>query len=119
MTTAVQTTLIPEQMTQAEIAVELAKVQQASDPGKTEDGTRVHIHYESFGKSTDKAKQAAQRASDLGLPHDRYTGRISRVWKSSAGALIVNLWVELERDHQYRSLNMTKGKVFKFVVMGD
>lgn len=117
--TATQPTLIPEPLTQADIAVALAQVRPASDPGTTEDGTRVHVHYESFGKATDKAKQAAQRAAELGLPRDRYTGRISRVWKSGAGDLIVNLYVELERDHQYRSLNVTKGKVFKFVVMGD
>ena len=123
MTTATQTATQPPlpktELSQADIGVTLVQVHQASEPGKVEDGTRVHIHYEAFGKTTDTAKTEAQRAAELGLPRDRYTGRVSRVWKSSDGSLCVNLFVELERDHKYRTLNVTKGKVFKFVVLGD
>ena len=84
-----------------------------------EDGTRVHIHYKAFGKATPAAIQAAQRAAELGLPRDRYTGKISKVWRSKGNDLLVTLWVELERDHVYRTLNLTNGEVFKFVVLGN
>jgi hypothetical protein len=117
--TATQPTLTTEALSFADIAVALAQVRQASDPGKVEDGTRVHIHYESFGKASETAKKEASRAADLGLPRDRYTGRISRVWKAASGDLCVNLFVELERDHKYRTLNVTKGKVFRLEVLGD
>lgn len=109
----------PQALTQAEIAAKLAQVRQASDPGKVEDGTRVHIHYKAFGTPSEVAKQEATRASELGLPRDRYTGRVSRVWKAADGSQCLNLFVELERDHKYRTLNVDKGEVFSIVVLGD
>jgi hypothetical protein len=91
----------------------------ASTPGRVEDGTRIHIHYTAFGVPTAKAVKAAQRAADLGLPRDRYTGRVSRVWTSKAGDTILTMWVELERDHQYRSFNLNKGTLHSLVVLGN
>lgn len=118
--TATQPALgVQSPLTHNEIAVALAQITQASEPGKVEDGTRVHIQYEAFGKATDQAKVEAQRAADLGIARDRYTGRISRVWQASDGSLCVNVFVELERDHKYRTLNFTKGKVFSFTILGD
>jgi hypothetical protein len=120
MKTATQPVLgIPIPLSQTQISVALATVRQASRPGKVEDGTRVHIQYGAFRKATDAAKIEAARASDLGLPNDRYTGRVSRVWETSTGSLCMNLLVELERDHKYRTLNLSKGRVFQFVVLGD
>lgn len=108
-------------MTAAEIDAVLAKVHAASDSGKVagEDGTRVHVHYKSFGKPTARAVTEAMRAEDLGLARDRYTGRVSRVWRSGGGDALVTLYVELERDHTWRTLNLTKGEVYKFVILGD
>jgi hypothetical protein len=44
---------------------------------------------------------------------------VSRVWTSKAGDLILNVYVELERDHTYRSFNVDKGKIKHLVVLGD
>ena len=106
-------------MTMPEVAVVLAKVKQASRPGKREDGTRVHIHYGAFRPPTPEAAEESRRAAQLGLDRDRYTGRVSKVWKAKDGNLIIRLWVELERKHKYRSLNVTKGKLYKFVILGN
>jgi hypothetical protein len=99
----------------------LNEVKQASDPGKVEDGTRVHIRYQRMpgAKVTARAKAEAERAKELELPMDSYTGRVSRVWTSKAGDLILNMFVELERDHQYRSFNVDKGVIKNIVVLGD
>ena len=120
-TVTFQSTVPAKPMAAKEMDVALAMVRAASDSGKPagEDGTRVHVHYKAFGKPTAAAIAAAQRAADLGLPHDRYTGRVSRVWTSAAGDRLVTLYVELERDHTWRTLNLTKGDVYKFVVLGD
>jgi hypothetical protein len=109
----------PQPMTRNQVKMVLRRVRQASMPGTVEDGTRVHIHYKSFGKTSKTAAEQAKRAEDLGLPRDRYTGRISRIWRSGAGDLLVNVYVELERDHQYRTFNIDKGSMFKFVVLGE
>ena len=109
---------LEQPMTMPEVAVMLAKVRQASKPG-TEDGTRVHIHYGAFMQPTPEAEVDRQRAAHLGLDRDRYTGRISKVWKAKNGDLIIRLWVELERKHKYRSLNVSKGRMYKFVILGN
>ena len=116
-TATVQANPLP--MTKNQVKMVLRRVRQASIPGTVEDGTRIHVHYKSFGKVSKAAVEQAQRAEDLGLPRDRYTGRISRIWHSGAGDLLVNVYVELERDHQYRTFNMDKGTVFKLVVLGE
>ena len=105
-------------MSLQEIDEVLTTVKGESDKGKN-DGSRVHVHYKSFGEPTDAAKIAAKRASELGLPRNRYTGRVVSVWNSGAGDKCMTLFVELERDHQFRTLNFNKGEVFKFVVLGD
>ena len=99
----------------------LVEVKQASNPGTVEDGTRVHIRYARMpgAKVTAKGKSDAERATELGLPLDAYTGRISRVWTSKAGDMILNMYVELERDHAYRSFNIDKGTIKNIVVLGD
>jgi len=84
-----------------------------------EDGTRVHVHYTSFGKPTQLAISKAKRAEELELPKDRYTGRVHRVWRSKANDLLLTLWVELERDHEYRTLNATRGKFHKIILLGN
>ena len=108
-------------LTMAEITGLLANVRPATDTtvGRVEDGTRVHVQYKAFGTPTAQAIAEAQRANDLGLALDRYTGRVSRIWKSKAGDTILTLYVELERDHTYRSLNLNKGTVQKLVVLGN
>jgi hypothetical protein len=88
-------------------------------PQGIEDGTRVHIHYKSFGTPTSQAIKCATRAEELGLPRDRYTGRVHRVWTSKDGDQLITLWVELERDHMYRTLNLDRGEVYRFVVLGE
>ena len=101
-----------------DIQAVLVKVHGASGSG-VQDGTRVHIHYESFGKPTPEAIRCASHAEELGLPRNRYTGRVHRVWKSKEGDLCLTLWVELERDHMYRTLNLMRGKVYRFLVLGE
>ncbi len=88
---------------------------------RTEDGTRIHLHYKRIpgAKVSAQAAQVAQRAAELGLPPDRYTGRVSRVWKSGQGDIILTAFIELERDHVYRSFNIDKGEVVNLVVLGD
>lgn len=108
----------PSAMSMTDIQAVLDKVHGSSAKG-VEDGTRVHIHYEAFGKATPEAVKCAARAADLGLPRDRYTGRVSRVWKSKDGDQCVTIWVELERDHLYRTLNLVRGKVHRFVILGN
>lgn len=109
----------PQVMTKPDILAVLAKVHGASGVPSVEDGTRVHIHYKAFGTATPAAVRCATRAAELGLPRDRYTGRVHRVWKSSNGDQLVTVWVELERDHMYRTLNLDKGEVMRFVVLGE
>lgn len=118
-TTATNAGTVDTAMPVAAVVGILAGVKPASDPGKVEDGTRVHVHYKAFGTPTAAAIANAKRAEDLGLPRDRYTGRVSRIWNAKDGDRLVTLWVELERDHQYRTLNIDRGEVFKFVVLGN
>ena len=108
----------PQPMQLSEVLGLLTGTHGTSGTG-AEDGTRVHIHYESFGKATAEAIKCAARAAELGLPRDRYTGRVHRLWKTKAGDHCVTIWVELERDHMYRTLNLQKGKVYRLVVLGD
>jgi len=115
----VQTQAAPQPLSRNQVKIVLRGVRQASDPGTVEDGTRIHVHYKSFGKASVAAIQQAARAAELGLPSDRYTGRVSRIWRSKTGDLLLNVYVELERDHQYRTFNMDKGQIFKLVVLGQ
>lgn len=97
----------------------LDKVHGAASVNGAEDGTRVHIHYKSFGVPTPQSIRCASRAEELGLSRDRYTGRVHRIWKNKSGEQILTLWVELERDHMFRSFNLVKGNIFQFVVLGE
>ena len=106
-------------MTCQDIIALLPKLRPASEPGKVEDGTRVHIQYEAFQKPTMKALEQAKRAEELELDKDRYTGRISRIWKSVAGDQILTVYVELERDHQWRSFNLDKGELKRLVILEE
>lgn len=106
-------------MTTTDIQNTLSKMTGASQPGITEDGTRVHVHYTAFREPTKGAKFEASRAAQLGLPRDRYTGRVSRVWRSKAGDQMLTMLVELERDHKFRTFNLDKGSVHTIVILGD
>lgn len=117
---AVAVQVPPKGMTKAEVLAVVRGLRQASQPGVVEDGSRVHIRYARIPgrKVTARAVAEAKRAEELGLPMDVYTGRISRLWRSKDGDVILSLYVELERDHTYRSLNLDKGTVQKLVVLG-
>jgi hypothetical protein len=106
-------------MTSQDILDLLPRLRSASEPGKVEDGTRVHLQYKAFGKPTPTAIAQAKRAEELDLPKDRYTGRVSRVWKTSSGDQMLTVYVELERDHQWRSFNLDKGELLKLVTLGE
>jgi hypothetical protein len=106
-------------MTNQDILDLLPKLRSASESGKVEDGTRVHLQYKSFGKLTQTAIDHAKRAEELELPKDRYTGRVSRVWKTASGDQMLTVYVELERDHQWRSFNLDKGELLKLVILGE
>jgi hypothetical protein len=116
---AVMDTPVVQALTRNQVKMVLRRVRQASIPGTVEDGTRIHVHYKSFGKASASAIEQAKRATELGLPADRYTGRVSRIWRGANGDLLLNVYVELERDHQYRTFNMDKGTVYKLVVLGE
>jgi hypothetical protein len=109
------------QMQIAEIKKVLGEVRSASVAGKVEDGTRVHIRYERIpgAKTTETAKEEAKRAIDLELPKNSYTGRVSRVWESKGGDMILTMYVELERDHKWRSFNVDQGIIKNIVILGD
>ena len=118
MNTATATQTAVQAMAESEVVQILQNVHGASRKG-IEDGTRIHAHYTAFGLPTEVAVKCAARASELGLPRDRYTGRVSRVWHSKSNDLLLTMWVELERDHMYRTLNLTRGTVHKLVVLGN
>ena len=102
-----------------EVFQTVSNLRGASDPGKVEDGTRIHCHYSSFGGVTETAKVEASRAADLGLQRDRYTGRVSRVWVAGSGDRLMTMFVELEREGKYRTFNLDKGVLHNVVVLGD
>jgi hypothetical protein len=91
----------------------------SSDFGKAKDGTRIHVWYEAFKKPTKKAQEEAKLAAALGIDRQRYTGRLDRVKLAKDGSLLITMFVELERDHTYRTLNTSKGKVYKIAVLGN
>lgn len=97
----------------------LEEAKQATVPGSSHDGTRLHLWYKGFCEPTEKAKEEAIRAKELGLPSDRYTGRVDRIYESKSGDMILTMYVELERDHTFRSFNLDKGQVFQIVILGD
>jgi hypothetical protein len=106
-------------MSQKEIKQVLDKLTQASDPGKSLDGTRIHLCYGTFNQRTPEQSRDAIRAHDLGLPCNRYTGRVDRIWKSISSDTIMTMFVELERDRKWRSFNLNKGVVYSIVILGD
>jgi hypothetical protein len=123
MNTATQTAsvtpvAVQAAMTEAEVVQILQNVHGASRKG-LEDGTRIHIHYTAFGLPNEEAVKCATRAAELGLQRDRYTGRISRVWRAKNNDLLLTMWVELERDHMYRTLNASRGTFHKLVILGN
>ena len=106
-------------MTKQDIIDLLPKLRSASEPGKKEDGTRVHIQYHAFRDASPNAVEQAKRADELGLPKDRYTGRVSRVWKTVTNDQMLTVYVELERDHQWRSFNLNRGDLLQLVILGE
>lgn len=86
-----------------------------------EDGTRIHLRYQRMQgiERTAQDRMDAQRAVQLGLPLNTYTGRVSRIFYNQKNELCLMLYVELERDHKYRHFNLDKGTVKKLVVLGD
>lgn len=109
---------VKQVMTQQEIEAFLATIHGETADDKN-DGTRIHIHYKSFGMPTAQAIACAQRASQLGLASDRYTGRVKRVWLNKVGEQCLTVLVELERDHLYRTFNLVRGQVFCMVKLGE
>jgi len=107
-------------MSVGDVQAMLAKCHGASAKGNN-DGTRLHVHYTAMRKTpvTATAIAEAERADELGLQKDRFTGRINSVFTSKAGDTILNMMVELERDHKFRSLNVSKGQIHNLVVLGD
>ena len=106
-------------MTKRDVIAMLPKLRPASEPGKKEDGTRVHLQYHAADEATPKAVEQAKRADELGLPKDRYTGRVSRIWKTVTNDQMLTVYVELERDHQWRSFNLDRGDLLQLVVLGE
>jgi hypothetical protein len=106
-------------MTTQDIQSRLSQITSATEPRLTENGTRVHVHYTAFREPTKGARVESSRARELGLPTDRYTGRVSSVWKSRAGDQMLTMLVELERDHKFRTFNLDKGDVHNIVILGQ
>jgi len=99
----------------------LETLRQASDPGKVEDGRRINLRYDRIpgAKISARAKAEAERAKELGLPPNSYTGRVSRIWESSSGDMILNMYVELERENSYRSFNVEKGLITSITLLEE
>ncbi len=104
-------------MSRSEVRKALAGARCASAPHEL-DGDWVHIWYKSFGKPTARSIAEANRAEELGLPRDRYTGRLVRIWQDRKGDLLIRVHVELERDGAYRTFNATRGEVQRILVLG-
>ena len=110
--------LLPKERSEQEIQDFVSMIHGETSPDKN-DGTRIHIQYKAFGQPTAAAIACAQRAEELGLPRDRYTGRVKRIWKNKAGEQCLTVMVELERDHMYRTFNLSRGRVFRMVKLGE
>jgi hypothetical protein len=104
-------------MTRSEVRKALAGVAHSSGPHEL-DGDMIHIWYKSFGKHSAKSIAEAARADELGLPKDRYTGRLVKVWQDGKGDLLIQMHVELERPGVYRTFNVNKGEFYKIAVLG-
>jgi hypothetical protein len=103
-------------MSPSEVVMALDNVRPMSEGNG---GDLVHVWYESFGKSSSKAKSESTLADDLGLPKDHYTGRIAGIRLSNDGDLLVTMHVELERPGVFRTFNASKGTFKKIVVIGS
>jgi hypothetical protein len=97
----------------------VAKLHQASDPGKTKDGSRIYVRYRKFTEDSHKAVEEREPARDLKIKEDRYTGRLDRIYEATNGDTILTMLVELERSNKYRSFNLDKGDVIAIAVLGD
>jgi len=91
----------------------------ASKPGHTNDGTRIHIRYKKFTEGNVASVKERERAKELKIGDDRYTGRLDRVYESGSGDTIMTMLVELERDQKYRSFNLDKGQLITIAVLGN
>lgn len=113
--------MTPSPLTRDQVLVYLANLRPATVPGRSNDGSRIHLHYRAIPgrKLTDQEIEEARRADELGLNRDRFTGRYDHAYISVTGDLVVVMLVELERDHKFRSFNVDRGKVFRIVHFGD
>ena len=89
------------------------------------EGSRASIKYYDWlvekmtnQEAINKVKKLGKVADELGVPRNQFTGRISKIWNSKAGDLLITAYIEVERDHQYRTFNANKGTFRQFEVIG-
>jgi len=113
-----------EKMSVMDIMKVVGSCKEASHPGKSKDGSRIHVVYKKGEKRNKQAEEEAKTAKALGLDDDHYTGRLDHVWESKAKEILVTMLVELERedddgDPVYRTFNLKKGELIAIKKMGD
>jgi len=106
-----------------EIQTALQTLKAASEPGRSNDGVRVMVHYKAFRTPTPKALAEAALARDEGWALDTYSGTLDRVFTSRTGDLCFTIRA-LERvggdgRHCFRTFNTVRGQVLELVVMGN
>lgn len=107
-----------------EIQAALKTLKTASEPGRTNDGVRVVVHYKAFRIPTSRAIEEAALAREEGWALDTYSGTLDRVFFNKAGDCCFSIRC-LERTtadgrhHAFRTFNTEKGLVKQLVVLGN
>lgn len=106
-----------------EIRALLPRLKAASEPGRSNDGTRVLVNYKAFGEPAARARWESQIARDEGWDLRQYSGTLDRVFHNARGELCFTILC-LERTngdgrhHTYRSFNTVRGDIRQLVVLG-
>ena len=96
-------------MTTLAVKKALAK---AKSKTRNQQGSMVHIWYDSFNPRTATAQKESMVAVGLGLKTNRYTGRISKMSYNKKNEYCISLLVTLERKDKPRCINVDAGSVY-------
>ena len=77
---------------------------------------RLFLIYERMNE-TKPSSQGAHRAEVIGVPKTHYTGIVDSVTLSKENETILTMLVQVERDFEYRSFNLNRGKVYEIRIL--